>query len=359
MANVRPMLSSSPRAFSRPLPRRVVAGALVAALALSACGKSDEADTGQVAVDGLAACSPFSAKASAKAPTVPKIAEAADEVVQKDLTKGKGCAIGELTFANLNMLGATADGTVFLDTWKAGRPLSIVPMAGTLLPALSTALEGIEVGGIRQVTLPAADAYGKDGNEAQGIGPDTDLTFIVELISVSRGPEHCQDVTSLPEGSRPGKPETIEMPATPPTELETEDLVEGTGDAIKAGNFVKIEYTGVACSNGQEFDSSYNRDATFDFTAGAEGSIDGMSNGIIGAKKGGTRRIVIPAEQAYGQTGNQGIAPYEPLVFVVTVADVLESDPALTTTTTAAGATTTTVAGATTVPADTSTTVAP
>lgn len=321
--------------------RRALTVVVVALLALAACGSSDETDAGPVAEDGMA-CFPLAADPTTEAPEVGPIAEAPKEVQQEDVVAGDGCTFGSLPYSNVNLIGAKADGTVFTDTWADGRPLSIDPNRGELLPALATALTDLEVGGIREVVLPAADAYGAEGFEAQGIGPDEPLTFVVELFSVSDGPEYCREAT-LTEGTRPGKPETIEMPAEAPTELETEDLTVGTGDAVEDGNFVKIEYTGVACSTGAEFDSSYNRDATFDFTVGS-GAIPGMSAGVVGAKKGGVRRIVIPADQAYGEQGNGDIGPNEPLVFVVTITDVLASDPSLATTTTAAGATTTTAA---------------
>lgn len=45
--------------------------------------------------------------------------------------------------------------------------------------------------------------------------------------------------------------------------------------------------------------------------------IPGWTEGLQGMKVGGRRVLVIPPEQAYGETGNQGIAPNETLVFVV------------------------------------------
>lgn len=310
----------------------------VALLALAACGSSDDVDAGPVAKDGMA-CHPLAVDPTTEAPKVEPIAKAPTKVEQEDVVAGDGCTFGSLAYANLNLIGAKADGTVFTDTWADGRPLSIDPTKGELLPALSTALTDLEVGGIRKVVLPAADAYGADGFEAQGIGPDEALTFVVELFSVSKGPEFCRDAT-LGEGTRPGKPETIEMPVEAPTELETEDLSVGTGDPIESGNYVKLEYTGAACSTGAEIDSSYDREATLDFTVGGGSTITGMSDGVIGAKKGGVRRIVIPGDLAYGEDGNGDIGPNEPLVFVVTIVDVLESDPSLATTTTAATSTT-------------------
>lgn len=326
------MSSRLSRPLSRPSARRAATLALAAALVLSACGKgSDEGDAGPVAVDGMAPCAPISAEPSAEAPEVPSIDEKATEVVQKDIKAGKGCAVGDLTFVNLNMVGATAGGTTFIDTWASGRPLSVNPTGGALLPALATAIEGMEVGGIRSAVIPSAEAYGADGNEAQGIGPDEDIAFVVEMISISKGPEYCQEVPSLEPGTREGKPESIDMPVEAPTELVIEDLEPGEGDEIVAGNYVTIDYVGVLCSTARQFDSSWEREDGFSFTAGMSGAIEGMLDGVIGAKKGGLRRIEIPFGQAYGEFGQGDIGPNETLVFVVRIADVQESDPALAT----------------------------
>ncbi|MCB0976446.1 MAG: FKBP-type peptidyl-prolyl cis-trans isomerase [Acidimicrobiales bacterium] len=330
------------------LSRRALAVLLASTLALAACGKSDDdAAVGPVAKDGMI-CHPTSATPTTKAPEAPKIDKAPTKVVQKDLKKGAGCTLGQIQYANMNLLGAKADGTVFTDTWASKRPLSVDPASGTLLPALAKAMAGMAVGGIRQITLPAADAYGAGGNPGQGIGPNEPLTFVVELFSVSKTPEYCRETAPLPAGKRPGKPTTVEMPVKVPTELETNDIEPGKGTAIKAGNYVKMDYVGVSCTNGQQFDSSWDSESTLDFTVGQGGTIKGMTDGIIGAKKGALRRIVIPSDMAYGATGQGDIGPNEALVFVVRIVDVLKSDPSLATTTTAAGATTTTAATTTT-----------
>lgn len=322
----------------------MIAIAVAALVTLTACGSSDEEGTDDVAEDGMV-CFPAATEPTAEAPEVPAIETPPTEVETEDLEVGDGCAVGELPFANLNLIGATSDGTVFTDTWEAGRPLSIDPTSGALLPALASALVELEVGGIRRIALPAADAYGADGNEAQGIGPDEPLTFIVELISVTKDRRYCREAAPLPAGTRDGKPESVEIPVEVPTELETEDLEAGEGDPIEAGNFVRMEYVGVACSTGEQFDSSWDRDSTLDFTVG-QGTIDGMAEGVIGAKPGALRRIVIPSDLGYGPQGTPdgSIAPNEALVFVIEIVEVLPEPPAETTTTTAAGDATTTTA---------------
>jgi len=102
-----------------------------------------------------------------------------------------------------------------------------------------------------------------------------------------------------------------------PTKLETKDLVVGTGKEAKKGSKVSVNYVGVLCSNGKEFDSSWKRKEPFEFTLGEGGVIPGWDKGIVGMKEGGRRELTIPAELAYGKTGTAAIPANEALIFVV------------------------------------------
>ncbi|MEJ7582878.1 MAG: FKBP-type peptidyl-prolyl cis-trans isomerase [Acidimicrobiales bacterium] len=128
-----------------------------------------------------------------------------------------------------------------------------------------------------------------------------------------------------------GKP-TVEMPeGKPPTELEKTDLKVGTGDAeAKVGDTIKVNYVGIACSTGKQFDASWDNGDPVDFQL-AEGSlIKGWLDGIPGMREGGQRRLVIPADLAYGAEGREGIGPNESLVFVI---DLIGAKPTPATTT--------------------------
>jgi peptidylprolyl isomerase len=104
----------------------------------------------------------------------------------------------------------------------------------------------------------------------------------------------------------------------PPTELVTEDIVEGKGRAAKAGDNLTMQYVGVSWSNGQEFDASWDRGEPFVFQLGAGMVIPGWDQGLEGMKKGGRRLLAIPPELAYGPQGSPPvIGPNETLVFVV------------------------------------------
>lgn len=109
------------------------------------------------------------------------------------------------------------------------------------------------------------------------------------------------------------------------TELETSDLKEGDGEEVPEGATVTVSYFGWT-PDGKIFDSS-NKNGTNTPAEGfelAEGSlIEGWVKGIPGMKEGGVRKLIIPADQAYGETGSPpNIAPNTPLAFIVRVESV-------------------------------------
>ncbi|REE03108.1 FKBP-type peptidyl-prolyl cis-trans isomerase [Citricoccus muralis] len=111
----------------------------------------------------------------------------------------------------------------------------------------------------------------------------------------------------------------IEFPGdNPPEELVIEDIAEGSGQAVEAGDRVSCHYLGVAWSTGTEFDASWNRGQPLDFQVGVGQVIKGWDDGLLGMKLGGRRRLEIPPHLAYGDSGAGGeIGPGETLIFVV------------------------------------------
>lgn len=110
----------------------------------------------------------------------------------------------------------------------------------------------------------------------------------------------------------------VNIPDAPaPADLVIEDLVEGTGPEAAAGQEIAAHYIGVAYSDGQTFDNSYDRGEPLVFTLGVGQVIEGWDQGLIGMKVGGRRRITIPPHLGYGARGAGGvIKPNETLVFV-------------------------------------------
>ena len=99
------------------------------------------------------------------------------------------------------------------------------------------------------------------------------------------------------------------------TKLEITDEKVGTGEAVKAGDTVRVHYKGTFAQTGVKFDSSYDRGEPVTFAL--NNVIQGWQEGMVGMQVGGKRRLVIPSDMAYGAQGNVGIPPNSDLVFEV------------------------------------------
>lgn len=113
----------------------------------------------------------------------------------------------------------------------------------------------------------------------------------------------------------------------PVSELQVEDVVEGDGAEVQPGDTVVAHYTGAYAVNGEIFESSLDggEPATFPL----ESLIPGWQEGIPGMKEGGTRRLVIPGELAYGEapegyTPGDGGRPLGTLVFDIQLFNIAE-----------------------------------
>jgi FKBP-type peptidyl-prolyl cis-trans isomerase len=96
--------------------------------------------------------------------------------------------------------------------------------------------------------------------------------------------------------------------------LEIIDLIEGDGEAVPEDATITAHYTGALVSDGTIFESSH--DSGNPATFGLNQVIDGWTNGVPGMRVGGTRRLIIPSELAYGQRrASAQIGPNSDLVF--------------------------------------------
>jgi len=83
-------------------------------------------------------------------------------------------------------------------------------------------------------------------------------------------------------------------------ELEISDVEVGTGEEVRPGATITAHYTGALVKNGIIFQSSFDFGKAITF--GLDQVIKGWTLGVPGMKVGGTRRLVIPAEMAYGSS---------------------------------------------------------
>lgn len=101
--------------------------------------------------------------------------------------------------------------------------------------------------------------------------------------------------------------------------LQIIDTKIGTGPSVKSTDSVTVDYTGAVASTGVIFQSSKDFGQPISFPL--SGVIKGWSEGLVGMQVGGTRRLLIPANLAYGANppSGSGIPANADLVFDVTL----------------------------------------
>jgi len=109
-------------------------------------------------------------------------------------------------------------------------------------------------------------------------------------------------------------------PMSSVTSLQKVDLTVGTGKEVKAGDTVTVHYTGALAADGTIFQSSHDGGQPVSFPLNQV--IKGWTDGIPGMKEGGKRRLIIPADQAYGSQERPGIPANSALVFDVELISV-------------------------------------
>jgi len=90
--------------------------------------------------------------------------------------------------------------------------------------------------------------------------------------------------------------------------LKLEELLEGDGATAETGQQVSVHYTGWL-TDGSKFDSSVDRNQSFEFTLGRGMVIRGWDEGVAGMKVGGKRKLTIPPQLGYGAQGAGGVIP--------------------------------------------------
>ena len=99
--------------------------------------------------------------------------------------------------------------------------------------------------------------------------------------------------------------------------LTIEDTVVGSGAAASTGLDVTVHYAGWL-ADGTQFDSSREKQDPFEFTLGKSEVMAGWEEGLSGMRVGGTRKLVVPPQLAYGEAGaGDTIPPNETLTFEV------------------------------------------
>lgn len=121
-------------------------------------------------------------------------------------------------------------------------------------------------------------------------------------------------------------PWNADSPEVQKTASGLQYIVVKSGDASganpKPSDMVRVHYDGRLASNGEKFDSSYDRGAPADFPAGR--LISGWVEALGMMHPGDEWMLYIPSDLGYGSAGAGGaIPPNADLIFRVELLDIL------------------------------------
>ena len=137
-------------------------------------------------------------------------ADAQKELVKEDLKKGDGDKItyeydddGNVIGLNQEYsayyIGWLSDETIFDSSFNdANNPSSLnEPLAGStnLIQGWIEGVEGMRIGGVREITIPSTLAYGE--NESGSIPANSPLKFIIMVVDAGEEPQPSEELEQL------------------------------------------------------------------------------------------------------------------------------------------------------------------
>lgn len=254
----------------------------------------------------------------------PKLELDAPWVVDKTRAKvlkpnDSGSVVKKGSTVEVNYAGFNArTGKKFDDSFSRGSSISF--NLGQVVPGFSKGLVGQHQGSRVLIAMPGSDGYDASGGNPQidvKIG-DT-LIFVVDVVAVPlTGPKGSKvdPKAGLPTvADKNGTPVVTIPKSDPPSTLQVQPLIKGTGKKVAAGDTITFDYVWQRWSDGKILEQTY--DSKPADTPLSE-LLPGVVKGLTGQTVGSRVLLVIPPADGYPE-GNEKpkIAKGETLVMVV------------------------------------------
>jgi peptidylprolyl isomerase len=105
----------------------------------------------------------------------------------KDIADGDGAEAQPGDTLSVQYVGVDYEtGKEFDSSWDSGQPFTFQLGGGQVIPGWDQGIQGMKVGGRRELIVPPDLAYGKQG-QPPAIGPNATLVFVVDLLDVNSG----------------------------------------------------------------------------------------------------------------------------------------------------------------------------
>ncbi|XP_003964936.1 peptidyl-prolyl cis-trans isomerase FKBP10 [Takifugu rubripes] len=221
---------------------------------------------------------------------------AEDKVDIRTISKPSSCnrTTASSDFIRYHYNGTLLSGEAFDSSHSRNATYDTYLGQGDIIKGMDEGLLGMCVGERRIVIVPPFLAYGETGSGTL-VPPQATLVFDVLLVDVFNP-----------------KDDLI---------VEVKEVPDGCTRRSAVGDYIRYHYNG-SFQDGTAFDSSYQRNSTYNTYIGLGYVIQGMDKALQGLCVGEKRRITIPPHLAYGETGVGELIPSSAvLVFDIHVID--------------------------------------
>jgi len=155
---------------------------------VTGCGSSDDSSTGSGESTATTTES-SSPEASGGEKTKPKVTVPTGappkKLEVKELEEGSGAEAKSGDEVTVQYVGVNyKNGEEFDSSWSRNEPFPFTLGAGEVIPGWDQGVEGMKVGGRRELIIPPELAYGEAG-APPAIGPNETLVFVIDLLKVS------------------------------------------------------------------------------------------------------------------------------------------------------------------------------
>ncbi len=169
--------------------------ALALVAAVTACGSSGSSSSTASGVE----TAPSGGATQAAVATIPKpppqlakkpvvtvpTASPPKKLVVKDLIKGTGATATSGTTVTVNYVGVLyKGGKQFDSSWQRNQPFTTALSTGSVIPGWVQGINGMKVGGRRELIIPPSLGYGAKGSPPT-IPANSTLVFVVDLLKVA------------------------------------------------------------------------------------------------------------------------------------------------------------------------------
>jgi len=249
-------------------------------------------------------------------------------LVKNEAGNGEKIDLGkeyEIKYTMTNIVGDTIISTITDPKLSDKANAQVVNAEDVVFPeAWKLAAEEMEVKGDYTIYAPHDIAFGEEGlmrpnNNGYVVPPNSAIVI------------HSKVLGQYPLNSRikeRGRKMIEKAKQEPNTKVGASGYVlttleEGDGPKVKPGSDVQAHYI-LKNSKGEMIENSYmssmqNNKPAPSFSL--KGVVDGWKKAVPEMRKGGRYKLVLPYDIAYGESGNQGIAPYETLEFEMEILD--------------------------------------